>query len=114
MATTIDVDSRAAKSFFREIRNFALRTKPWQAHVSYETKPDEAHDFTLVSRRVYGRPDEYLAIMAAAGLNHVDDELPQMRLTLPNEGQLQTIKQRTGFESRADYREDGKPTWSED
>lgn len=108
----IDADPRAAKSFFREVRNFAIRTKPWETHISYETKPDEAHDFSLVSQRVYGRRDEFLAVMAAAGLNHFDDAMPQMRLTLPNEGQLLAIKRRTGFESRSDYRDGFAPTWA--
>lgn len=111
--TTIDNDTRAAKSFYREVRNFAIRTKPWQTQISYETTPDEAHDFSLVSQRVYGRRDEFLAVMAAAGLNHFDDALPQMRLTLPTEGQLMMIKRQTGFESISDYREDGSPTWIE-
>lgn len=108
---SIDADPRAAKSFYRAVRNFALRTKPWETHISYETLPDEAYDLSLVSQRVYGRRDEYLAVMAAAGLNHFDDALPQTRLTLPNEGQLLAIKRNTGFESRSDYREDGRPTW---
>lgn len=107
-----DKDTRAAKSFYREVRTFADTTQPWEQHVSYQTLPDEMYDLTLVSRRVYGRPDEFLAVMAAAGLDMCDQPLPQRRLTLPTEQQLKAIKQRTGFESRAEYREDGAPTWA--
>ena len=110
----IEKDTRAAKSFYREVRKFAESTKPWDATaIFYETKPDEAFDLTLVSQRVYGRRDEFLAVMAAAGLDTVDQPLPQKRIVLPNEGQLYAIKRRTGFESIAGYREDYAPTWSE-
>lgn len=108
----IDRNSTAAKNFYKEIRRFAERTKPWHIHISYETKPDEAFDLTLVSQRVYGRRDEYLTIMAAAGLDMVDQALPQKRLTLPTEAQLYAIKRRTGFESIADNRKNFSPTWA--
>ena len=84
----IDKESTAAKNFYKEIRRFSERTQSWESQISYETKPDEAHDLTLVSQRVYGRRDEYLVIMAAAGLDMVDQALPQKRLTLPTEAQL--------------------------
>jgi hypothetical protein len=60
---------------------------------------------TLVSRRVYGRRDEYLAIMAAAGLSHVDDELTERKLCLPTPEQLQQIKRATGYESIETFRD---------
>lgn len=107
----IDKESTAAKNFYKAIRLFSERTKPWDIHISYETKPDEARDLTLVSQRVYGRRDEFLVIMAAAGLDMVDQELPQKRLTLPTEAQLYAIKRRTGFESKADSRFSFSPTW---
>lgn len=110
----LDQDTRAAKAFYREVRKFAESVKPWDATaIFYETKPDEALDLTLVSVRVYGRRDEFLAVMAAAGLDTIDQPLPQKRIVLPNEGQLFSIKRRTGFESIAGYRENGAPTWAE-
>lgn len=110
----IDRDTRAAKSFYREVRKFAENTKPWDTSaIFYETKPDEVFDLTLVSQRVYGRRDEFLAVMAAAGLDAVDELLPQKRIVLPNEGQLIDIKRRTGFESIDDLRENFAPTWAE-
>jgi len=110
----LDQDTRAAKSFYREVRKFAEMTKAWDTSaIFYETKPDEMLDLTLVSQRVYGRRDEFLAVMAAAGLATVYQPLPQMRLTLPNEGQLLAIKRRTNFESIADNRENYAPTWTE-
>lgn len=92
-------NTQAAGAFFRAVRRFALTTRPWEPAIWYETKPDERHDLTLVSQRVYGRRDEYLAVMAAAGLSHVDDELTERKLCLPNEGQLRKIKLTTGYES---------------
>ena len=108
----LDKDPLAAKSFYREVRDLAEHAKPWDAGVIwYETKPDETHDLTLVSQRVYGRRDEFLAVMAAAGLYSVDQPLPQKRIALPSDGLLLGIKRRTGFESRDDFREDGAPIW---
>jgi hypothetical protein len=110
----IDQDTRSAKSFYREVRKFAESAKPWDGTaIFYETKPDEALDLTLVSQRVYGRRDEFLAVMAAAGLDTFDQPLPQKRIVLPSEGLLIDIKRRTGFESIAGYRENGAPTWAE-
>jgi len=108
----LDQDTRAAKSFYREVRKFAESVKPWDTTaIFYETMPDEALDLSLVSSRVYGRRDEYLTVMAAAGLDSIDQMLPQKRIVLPNEGQLIAIKRRTGFESIADLRENGAPSW---
>ncbi|AJK46228.1 hypothetical protein [Burkholderia plantarii] len=110
----LDKDTRAAKSFYREVRKFAETAKAWDtASIFYETRPDEAFDLTLVSQRVYGRRDEFLAVMAAAGLDSAFQPLPQKRIVLPNEGRLLAIKRRTGFESIADYREDYAPTWAQ-
>ncbi|QFY42986.1 hypothetical protein F6R98_10470 [Candidatus Methylospira mobilis] len=108
----IDNQTTAAKSFYREIRTFSERTRPWDTAVFYHTKPDEALDATLVSERVYGRRDEFLAVMAAAGIDTANQPIPQKMLTLPTETQLAAIKRRTGFESIADYRENFAPTWA--
>jgi hypothetical protein len=108
-----DINSQSAKNFYREIREFAERTKGWQTAIFYEVKPDERWDLTLVSERVYGNRHEFLAVMAAAGMDTVDQPLSQKRLTLPTLSQLYTIKRRTGFESQSDLREDFKPVWVE-
>jgi hypothetical protein len=107
----IDFDTQAARRFYGEVRKFAERTKPWQTAIFYEINPDETWDLTLVSARVYGRRDEYLAVMAAAGIDSVDQPLRQKRLVLPTEAQLYAIKRRTGFESIAELREDYRPVW---
>lgn len=108
----IDVQTSATAAFYVAVRNFALRTRPYERAIRYHTTPDERRDLTLVSMRVYGRRDETVAIMAAAGLDSLEEPLPEQLLTLPDEAQLLDIKKRTGFESRADYREDYAPTWA--
>ena len=108
----LDTDPAAAKRFYKLVRKFAETTRPWQNAIVYETKPDEVRDVTLVSRRVYGRRDEYLAVMAAAGLDVVDQPLTQRRLLLPTEGQLSAMKRAAGFESREEFREDFSPIWA--
>lgn len=109
----IDTDTRAAKDFYREVRTFAERSTNWNTNaVYYETLPDETYDLTLVSQRVYGRRDEYLTIMAAAGLDTVDQPLTQRRLILPSPAYLHYLKRRCNFESMDAFREDYRPTWS--
>ena len=109
---SIDKNSTAARNFYKEIRQFSERTKLWEVAIFYDTKPDEVYDVSLVSQRVYGRRDEYLAVMASAGLDMVDQPLTQRRLVLPTEGQLYAIKRKTGFESIADNRENFAPVWN--
>ncbi|KJV08028.1 hypothetical protein [Methylocucumis oryzae] len=70
-------------------------------------------DLTLVSKRVYGNRDESLAVMASAGLNHIDQELKQGRMVLPNSTTLYQLKRQSGFESVAELRENFKPVWAE-
>lgn len=111
----MDKNPRAAAAFYRAVRDFSQNAKDWDANVIfYETKPDEQYDLSLVSRRVYGRRDEFLAVMAAAGLDSFDEPLPQKRLKLPNMLKLMQIKRQTGFESQGAYRENGAPVWAED
>ena len=108
----IDKNPMAAKDFYKLVRAFAEKTKPWETHISYETKPDEVLDVTLVSQRVYGRRDEFLAVMAAAGLDMADQSLAQQRLTLPTEAQLYAMKRKAGFESIAEFRDGFAPVWA--
>lgn len=108
-----DIDSQAAKDLYRIVRAFSERTRGWQTAIFHDVLPDEQWDASLVSQRVYGRRDEFLVVMAAAGVDTVDQPLPQKQIVLPTEGQLYSMKRRAGFESIADYREGGKPTWVE-
>lgn len=106
-----DIDSQAAKDFYKAVRTFSERTKLWQSAIFHEVLLDEVWDATLISQRVYGTRDEFLTVMAAAGCDTVDMPIPQKQLTLPTQAQLYTMKRKAGFESIADYRENGKPTW---
>lgn len=112
---TVDKDTRAAKSFYREIRSFAENAKPWDNNaIWHDVMPDEKRDFSLISKRIYGNRDEFLAVMAAAGIDHVDQGLAQKKIVLPNAPTLFAIKRKTGFESIASLRKtDKSPTWAD-
>ena len=60
---------------YKRIRQFALETPDWATAIRYHSKPDEKHDLTIIARRVYGLPNEWPVIMAAAGLQSVDEPL---------------------------------------
>mgnify|MGYP005760488617 CR=1 FL=1 len=108
----LDFDNRAQRAFYQQIHAFSENAKTWHPNVIwYETKPDEMWDITLVSERVYYRRDEYLVVLAAAGLSSVEQPLPQIRIALPDEGTLYSIKRRCNFESIADRRRNNKPVW---
>lgn len=97
--TAIDDQTTAAARFYREIRNFAVKTPVWGEAIRYFTKPDERCDITLASRRVYGRREEFMVIMAAAGLDTVEQPMSERMLVLPTEAQLREIKRRSGFKN---------------
>jgi hypothetical protein len=82
--------------FYKRIRQFATETPSWATAIRYHTKPDERFDLTLVARRVYGLLDEWYVIMAAAGLQSVDEPLNEQLLVLPTLAQLQTLKRELG------------------
>lgn len=81
---------------YKRIRQFAIETPDWATAIRYHSKPDEKHDLTLIARRVYGLPNEWPVIMAAAGLQSVDEPLNEQLLVLPTLSQLQTLKRQFG------------------
>ncbi|MBJ9961829.1 hypothetical protein I5730_14900 [Acinetobacter nosocomialis] len=114
MTAYLDQNSQAARVFFKKVANYVQGAKPWDKVVSYEIKPDEYVDATLISRRVYGTSDEVLTVMACAGIDSFDDGFKQGILILPNQVQLDRLKRESGFESVHSNRRDGKPRWSRD
>lgn len=80
----------------KRLRQFATETPSWATAIRYHTKPDERFDLTLVARRVYNLPNEWPVIMAAAGLQSVDEPLNEQLLVLPTLAQLQTLKRELG------------------
>ncbi|WP_313453360.1 hypothetical protein [Stutzerimonas nitrititolerans] len=89
-----------ASKFYRAVREFAVTEPTWStARLVIQTLPSERRDLTLVSQRVYGNRDEFLAVMAAAGLTRFDDILNEQQLVLPTRERLAQIKQQTGFKS---------------
>lgn len=93
----IETQTPACASLYKQVRNFVARTPAWGTAIRYQSKPDERSDLTLISQRVYGRRSEFLVVAAAAGLETVEDELPEQLLTLPTEAQLAAMKARAGF-----------------
>jgi len=87
----------AAATLVRLVVDFAQRQPDWADCVVYDTLPDERFDMTLVSYRVYGNRDEFLTVMAAAGLDNVAQELTERRLVLPTARQLTELKRLAGF-----------------
>ena len=90
----------AAAEFVRKVRRFAETQPEWADAIRYDTKPDERFDLTLVSWRVYGSSEEFLAVMAAAGLDSPEQEMPERRLVLPTVAQLAALKAVSGFTSQ--------------
>lgn len=89
----------AAAELVRRVGAFAQRQPEWAECIVYQTLPDERRDVTLVSQRVYGNRDEFLTVMAAAGLDSVEQELREQRLVLPTARQLAEIKALAGFKN---------------
>jgi hypothetical protein len=88
---------QARNRLFASVRTFALTTPPWGEALRYFTKPDERHDMTAISQRVYGRRGEPLVVQAAAGLDSPELELTERLLVLPTDAQLRAMKLDAGF-----------------
>lgn len=87
----------SAAELVRRVIDFAQRQPEWAECVVYETRRDERWDLTLVSQRVYGNRSEFLVVMAAAGLDSVEQELTERTIVLPTARQLAAMKTRAGF-----------------
>lgn len=92
------------RRFYKLVRDFVLKAKPWTDAIRYHSQPDERWDMTLVSRRVYGNPMEFMTVLAAANLDSVEQILPEQLLTLPTATALYSLKKMAGFENNPDYR----------
>jgi hypothetical protein len=85
----------SAAALYRLVSEFAQRQPDWADAVRYQTTPDERWDMTLVSQRVYGNRDEFLTVLAAAGLDSLAQELTPRVLVLPSADQLRQMKARS-------------------
>lgn len=108
----MDNNPQAARDFYSRVRKLcAGATVVTEGVVFHQVTPDEAYDLSLVSERVYGRRDEYLAVMAAAGIDTPETPLAQAVIALPTPASLLELKRASGFESIAEFRDSGSPTW---
>lgn len=89
--------------FYRAVRQYVVTAPVWAADlVSHEILLDEIFDLTLVSQRVYGNRNEFLAVMASAGIDRCDQPLQSGSvIRLPNAQRLEMLKQATGCASTA-------------
>lgn len=101
---TIENNAMACCRFVQLVRDFTLRLKPYQPQIRYFVKPDEIRDATKISQRVYGRREEYLVVLACAGLSTLDEPITGQWLILPTEAQLKGLKRRAGFENNHEKR----------
>jgi hypothetical protein len=84
--------------YYKAVRKFAVTTPIWSLSVRHDIKPDEINDLTLIARRVYGDSDEAITVMAAAGLDRINQSLKAGEtLVLPTAAQVQQLKTKTGF-----------------
>lgn len=108
----IEQDTRVISAFYRKIRDFVDNVKYYDSFIKHEVTPDEIWDMSLVSLRVYGRRDEFIAVMAAAGIGIWDEPLKVGKvLILPIDSQLSRMKIMVGFESIHDRRTNYAPDW---
>lgn len=84
---------------YRAVRAFAVSVPVWGTAIRFQTLPEHRWDLTLVSQAVYGNRDEFLTVMAAAGLDRLDQELTEQVLILPTPAQLDQMKRRAGIDT---------------
>lgn len=87
----------ATSAFVRAVRKFAVQTPDWADAVRYYTKPDERNDITLIAQRVYSDRSQFMVVFAAAGLDTLEQVIPEQLIVLPTFAQLQVIKLNTGY-----------------
>ena len=90
-------EATATAAFVRAVRKFSVQTPDWATATRYHTKPDERYNAPLIASRVYGDQSLYMAIFAAAGLDTLEQIIPEQLLVLPSYQQLQAIKIDTGY-----------------
>lgn len=84
--------------FYRLVREFATTEPIWSnRRMQLETTPGERWDWSKLSRRAYGTPDETLTIMAAAGLNSPVEPLTERTIVLPTKQHLLALKKQAGM-----------------
>lgn len=91
----------SAAELVRLVRNFSQQTPDWAVAIRHWVMPDETLDPTLISFRVYGVRSEFLAVMAAAGIDSLEQEITPRMLIMPTAAQLASLKNRCGLVTNA-------------
>ena len=81
---------------YAHIKAFGQQWQFAQESIRYSTLPDERYDISLASYRVYGDRGLYMVIAAAAGLDSVEQEMPEQELVLPTLAQLAAMHAELG------------------
>jgi hypothetical protein len=90
--------SQARNRLFALVRTFSQATPDWAPAIRYEIKRDEVNDIFLASERVYGTPDDWAVIQAAAGLDSPEYPLGERTIVLPTKAKLRDMKKQAGYE----------------
>lgn len=85
-------ESMLSASMLAAIRRFALRTSPTSEAIRYTTLPDERHDISLAAYRIYGDRSLFMVVLAAAGLDSVEQVMLEQDLVLPTLSQLADLR----------------------
>lgn len=80
MTQYIDNDTTAAARFWRRIQDFASHAKVWDSDAIFYRLSRMKSCLTLISRGFMVIRDEYLAVMAAAGIELTCQEISKKRL----------------------------------
>lgn len=97
------MNDQARNALFLRVRRFSQATPIWGDAIRYRTRRDETYDIFLVAERVYGRPDDWQVIQAAAGLDSPEYPLTERLLVLPTLAQLRQMKALSGFDDAEIY-----------
>lgn len=97
------MNEQSRNALFARVRRFSQSTPAWAQATRYQTQQDEIFHIHLVAERVYGNPDDWQVIQAAAGLDSPEYPLTERLLVLPTLGQLREMKRLAGFSDAEIY-----------
>jgi hypothetical protein len=83
---------------FALVRDFSQTAQSWEPAIRMFTRQDEVYSLLRASQRAYGRPEEWMVIQAAAGLDSPEDPMTERELILPTVEKLRQFKRQAGYD----------------